>query len=64
MDVTALTETSEKEDTGFQSNVDTIERLDLNINSLEYENMWIEIKNKMSNNIIAIIYRHPNFTMS
>ena len=77
--VLALTETSEKEYTGFQSNVemdeyqkfhiasksskggvgwgggaaiyvnknfDTIERLDLNINSFEYESMWIEIKSK------------------
>ena len=92
IDVIALTETSEIEDTGFLSNVEmdeyqkfhtasksskgvtaiyvnknfaTIERLDLNINSLEYKSMWIEIKNKMSKNIIiASIYRHPhnNFT--
>ncbi len=46
-------------------NFATIERLDLNINYLEYESMWIEIKNKTSKNIIiASIYRHPhnNFT--
>ena len=93
MDVIALTETSEKEDTGFLRNVemdeyqkisynlaksskggtaiyvnktfDTIERTDLNINSLEYESTWIEIKNKRCKIIIiASIYRHPhnNFT--
>ena len=29
--------------------------------SLEYESMWIEIKNKKSKNIvIASIYRHPH----
>ena len=88
IDVIALTETSEKEDTGFLTNVeredlqifhtgsksnkggtaiyanknfDSIERTDLNINSLEYESMWIEIKNKRSKNIIiASIYRHPH----
>ena len=84
----ALTETSEKEDSGFLTNVeiedfqmfhtgsksnkggtaiyanknfDSIERTDLNINSMEYESTWIEIKNKRSKNIIiASIYRHPH----
>ena len=79
-----MTETSEKEDTGFLSNVelddfkkfhtasnsskggtaiyanknfDMIQRSDLN--SLEYESTWIEIKNERSKNIvIASIYRH------
>ena len=38
-----------------------IERSDLNSNCLEYESMWIEIKNKRSKNIvIASIYRHPH----
>ena len=88
IDIPALTETSEKEETGFLGNVeldgcqtfhtaskstkggtaiyanknfDTIERTDLNINFLEYESMWIEIKNKRSKNIIiASIYRHPH----
>ena len=88
IDVLALTETSEEEDTGFLSNdelvdfqklhtaskstkvgtaiyanknFDTIERTDVNINSLEYESAWIEIKNKRSKNIImASIYRHPH----
>ena len=42
-------------------NFDSIERTDLNINSLEYESTWIEIKNKRSKNIIiASIYRHPH----
>ena len=46
-------------------NAATIERLDLNINSLEYESTWIEIKNKMSKNIIiASIYRHPQYSIS
>ena len=40
-------------------NFDSIERTDLNINSLEYESMWIEIKNKRSKNI-ASIYIHPH----
>ena len=38
-----------------------MERSDLNINSLEYESSWIEIKNTRSKNIvIASIYRHPH----
>ena len=89
IDVIALIETSEKEDTGFLTNVeiehfqmfhtgsksnkggtaiyanknfDSIERTDLNINSMEYENTWIEIKNKRSKNIIiASIYRHLHY---
>ena len=40
---------------------DSFERIDLNINSLECESIWIEIKNKRSKNIvIASIYRHPH----
>ena len=40
---------------------DSMERSDLNINSLEYESSWIEIKNTRSKNIvIASIYRHPH----
>ena len=38
-----------------------IKRSDLNSNSLEYESMWIEIKNKRSKIIvIASIHRHPH----
>ena len=38
---------------------DSFQRIDFNINSLEYESTWIEIKNKRSKNIvIANIYRH------
>ena len=38
-----------------------MERSNLNINSLEYESSWIEIKNTRSKNIvIASIYRHPH----
>ena len=40
---------------------DSMERSNLNINSLEYESLWIEIKNTRSKNIvIASIYRHPH----
>ena len=40
---------------------DSFERIDLNINSIECESMWIEIKNNRSKNIvIASIYRHPH----
>ena len=40
---------------------DSIERSNLNINSLEYESTWIEIQNKRSKNmVIASIYRHPH----
>ena len=38
---------------------DSFQRIDFNINSLEYESTWIEIKNERSKNIvIASIYRH------
>ena len=38
-----------------------MERSNLNINSLEYESLWIEIKNTRSKNIvIASIFRHPH----
>ena len=88
IDILALTETSEKECSGFLSNVeiddyvkfhtasksskggtaiyinknfDSIERSDLNIDSIECESTWIEIKNKRSKNIvIGCIYRHPH----
>ena len=40
----------------------TIERLDLNINSLEYESTWIEIKNKMSTKHYNYRHPHNNFT--
>ena len=40
---------------------DSFERIDLGINSLGCESMWIEIKNNRSTNIvIASIYRHPH----
>ena len=41
--------------------LDPFERIDLNINSLECESTWIEIKNKIKNEniVIASIYRHP-----
>ena len=40
---------------------DSMERSNLNINSLEYESSWIELKNTRSKNIvIASIYRHPH----
>ena len=79
MDVIALTETSEKEDVGFLSNIefdeymnyhtpsksskgcttiyvnkdfDSLERSDLDINVIEFESTWIEIKNKSNKNII------------
>ena len=91
MDILAITETSEKEDTGFLNNVeiegyeiyhtaskspkggtaifvnksfDKVERCDLNINNIELETTWIEIKNKKSKNIVCgNIYRHPVFSI-
>ena len=42
-------------------NVNSIERIDLNILHDEFEGAWVEIKNKHSKNIIcACIYRHPH----
>ena len=44
---------------------DSFERIDLNINSLECESTWIEIKKIRSKNIvIASIYRHPHNNLS
>ena len=40
---------------------ETIERYDLNTCNLEFETVWIEIKNQKSKNIIiGCIYRHPH----
>ena len=89
LDLLAITETSEKEDTGFLNNVeiegyekyhtpsktskggtaiyvnkdfDTISRTELNINNVEFESTWIEIKNKTSKNIVCgTLYRHPHY---
>ena len=42
-------------------NVNSIERIDLNILHDEFEGTWVEIKNKHSRNIICgCIYRHPH----
>ena len=42
-------------------NVNSIERIDLNILHDEFEGTWVEIKNKHSKNIICgCIYRHPH----
>ena len=40
---------------------ETLERCELNINNIEFEATWIEIKNKNSKNIICgSLYRHPH----
>ena len=39
---------------------DSIERLDLNIQNIDFESTWIEIKNSNSKNIVCgCVYRHP-----
>ena len=38
----------------------SLERCDPNIKNVEFETMWIEIKNKNSKNIVCgNVYRHP-----
>ena len=52
---------SSKGGTAISVNKYSIERSDLDINSLEYESTWIEIQNNRSKNIvIASIYRYPH----
>ena len=42
-----------------KSDLDTVERTDLNTTNDEYESIWIEINNKKSKNIVCgSIYRH------
>ena len=44
-----------------EDNKQTIERNDLKIKNVEYETVWVEIKNNMEKNIaIGCIYRHPH----
>ena len=45
----------------IKDNLETIERNDLKIKDVEYETVWVEIKNKRGKNIlIGCIYRHPH----
>ena len=45
----------------IKDNLETIERNDLKIKDVEYETVWVEIKNKREKNIlIGCIYRHPH----
>ena len=43
------------------NNFDTIDCSELNVNNVEYESTWIEIKNKNSKNICGTIYRYPHY---
>ena len=44
---------------------DSYERIDLKIQTSEYQSVWVEIKNKKSKNIVCgCIYRHPRYDMS
>ena len=48
-----------------KSNLNYLERTDLNIMNEEFESTWIEIKNKNSKNIITgSIYRHPHYNFN
>ena len=41
---------------------DTISRTEFNIDNVEFESTWIEIKNKNSKNIVCgTLYRHPHY---
>ena len=43
---------------------DSIERTDLNVQHVDFESSWIEIKNKRSKNIICgCIYWHPRYNI-
>ena len=47
----------------IKDNLETVEREELKIKCLEYETVWIEIKNKKGKNIaIGCIYRHPHMS--
>ena len=47
------------------SNYDVFERVDLKAQNELFETVWIEIKNKFSNNILcASVYRHPKSDLS
>ena len=44
-----------------KSDLDILERTDLNISNDDYESIWLEIKNEKSKNIICgSVYRHPH----
>ena len=89
MDIIAITETSQKNNENFITNVtidgyasyytpsnsnkggtalyvnekfNFIERKDLSAQNDDYESVWVEIKNKLSKNIVTgCIYRHPRY---
>ena len=89
MDIIAITETSQKNNDNFITNVtiegyatyytpsnsnkggtalyvnekfNFIERKDLSAQNDDYESAWVEIKNKLSKNIVTgCIYRHPRY---
>ena len=44
---------------------DTISQTELNIDNVEFESTWIEIKNKTSKNIVCgTLYRHPHYNFN
>ena len=46
----------------FVKNTHSItEREDLNIQTKEYESIWVEINNKKKNIVIGCVYRHPHY---
>ena len=43
----------------------THERIDLKVETKDYESVWIEIKNDKSKNIVCgCIYRHPRYHLA
>ena len=67
MDIIAITETSQKNNKGgtalyVNEKFNFIERKDLSAQNDDYESVWVEIKNKLSKNIVTgCIYRHPRY---
>ncbi len=49
----------------MNDNFDSFERIDLRIQTSEYQGVWVEIKNSNSKNIVCCcIYRHPRYDMT
>ena len=47
--------------TFVKQNMDVTERDDLNIQTSEFEAIWLEVNNKSSKNIVIVcLYRHPH----